>query len=234
MSDHEASQGPQAPRLAVLIDAENVPVSLWPAIRQRLPRLGRPVLVRAYACGGAPGWGRADGVEVVDAGAAARAANAADFLLAFDAGRVRESGAVDGFVLVSGDDGFAAMVKALAESGAAVHVIIPAIGETYGRRLACHADVCLLVAPPAGPDTAERAGGAPQTLEARFAEVFRGCGADGEGWVPLSVLGGALKAAGVAFPGKLGALAAAMPGFEVRGADGAGAAVRRRTGHAAP
>ncbi|HYD64770.1 NYN domain-containing protein [Azospirillum sp.] len=234
MTNHETNRDTQAPRLAVLIDAENVPVSLWPAIRRRLPRLGRPVLVRAYACGGAPGWGFADGVEVVDAGAAARAPNAVDFLLAFDAGRIRESGAVDGFVLVSGDDGFAAMVKALAESGAAVHVIVPAIGETYGRRLARHADVCLLVAPPADPVATERADGAPQTLEARFAEVFRGCGADGEGWVPLSVLGAALKAAGVAFPGKLGALVSAMPGFEVRGADATGATVRLHHDRAAP
>lgn len=241
-TDESSSVSGDPTRLAVLIDAENVPVSIWPVIQRLLPRLGCSWFARAYACGDTRGWGAIDGVQLVDAGTEARGKNAADFLLAFDAGRIREAGTVDGFVLVTGDDGFTATVKALRDSGVAVHVIIPAIGESYGRRLAQFADTCLLAAPPAvvavtsNPLAAlpshSSAPSAPlhgaAAKEARFVDAFRRCTPDSGGWVHLSKFGAALKSSGVSFKGKLFEVSSSMPVFEVRGPKGLDAAIRLR------
>jgi Protein of unknown function DUF88. len=223
-----AGTGTPAPSLAVLIDAENVPRFLWPVVERLVHRLGRPSLVRAYACGEMSGWSHIDGIDVVDAGAAARGPNAADFLLAFDAGRIRESGLVSHFVLVTGDDGLAATVKALRESGATVSVIIPAVGGTYGRRLAQFADLCLLAAPPGDIVPVSATGVKPQTDECPFVAVLRQCIADSDGWVPLSTFGAALKAAGLSYKGKLFDVASSLPTFEIRGPKGVDTAVRLR------
>ncbi len=244
LTDEFTSVSGDSARLAVLIDAENVPVSIWPVIQRLLPRLGCSWFTRAYACGDTRGWGAIDGVQLVNAGTGARGKNAADFLLAFDAGRIREAGSVDGFVLVTGDDGFAATVKALRDSGVAVHVIIPAIGESYGRRLAQFADTCLLAAPPAivavtsnllaAHRSHSSALSVPldraETKEARFVDAFRRCTPDSGGWVHLSKFGAALKSAGVSFKGKLFEVSSLMPVFEVRGPKGLDAAIRLRGG----
>lgn len=123
-------------------------------------------------------------------------------------------------------------------------VIIPAIGESYGRRLAQFADICLLAAPPAivavtsNPSTAHRSHssalsvplGRAEAKEARFVDAFRRCTPDSGGWVHLSKFGAALKSAGVSFKGKLFEVSSLMPAFEVRGPKGLDAAIRLRGG----
>ena len=90
-------------------------------------------------------WQAISGIEVIDGGKDVTGPNAADFLLAFDAGRLRASSDADQFVIVSGDDGFAPLIKALQLSGKATSIIVPTCGSIGDRKSVKVADVTMLV-----------------------------------------------------------------------------------------
>jgi len=191
-----------APRLAILIDAENVAASYWPAACAIAPRFGTTVIARAYVCHAPPpGWIGLAGVEIID-GRPADGPNAADFLMAMDAAVLAAEGQVDAFMLMTADDGFAAVAHALKLRGKNVYALIPFNGSTVGRHLVAMVDVAILipmtVPKPVDPD--------PPTpnWEQHFHVALAQCRADAEGWVDLGDLGNRLKATKVKLPkGKL-------------------------------
>jgi hypothetical protein len=226
----QATAGPAAPTdairptLAILIDAENVGAGCWPAALAIAGRFGFPTILRAYVCHApSPGWLAAEGVEIID-GRPADGPNAADFLMAMDAAVLAAEGRVDGFVLLTGDDGFAAVAQGLRQRGATVYALIPYNGNAVPRRLALTADLAVLVplapAPPAPP----RPGVVREPVQGqdwmnKFRNVLASCPADDAGWVDLSEFGTVLKKSGVRIPkGKLSVLATQVEGVQCRGA----------------
>jgi hypothetical protein len=219
------------PRLAILIDAENVAASCWPAASAIAARFGTAAVARAYFCHDpSPGWIGATGVEIVD-GRPADGPNAADFLLAMDAAVMAAEGRVDGFVLITADDGFAAVAHGLKMRGASVYALIPFNGGPVARRLAAMADLAILV--PMPPPTRVVRDPPSNDWQRHFHLALARCKADDEGWVALSDLGSELRAAGVTLPGgKLSGLARKASSVECQGS---GTAIRvRRMNHDPP
>jgi hypothetical protein len=216
--------GQTTPSLAILIDGENVSSTCWPAALAIAGRFGMPTVVRAYVCHPpSPGWVAAKGVEIVD-GRPADGPNAADFLLAMDAAVMAAERRVDGFVLLTGDDGFAAVAQDLKRRGAAVYALIPLNGEAIPRRLAAAAELSVLVPlPTAAMSVPHKEAASFMSMEDRWANDLRialaRCPVDNDGWAALSELGAALKSAGAKMPkGKLSDLVRRVDGVEVRGA----------------
>ena len=202
---------PHAFRLAVLIDAENAPAAAWPAVAATVQRLGVAALVRAYSCRAVPGWSSFSAIEWID-GRPADGANAADFLLAMDAAVLAAERRVDGFVLVTGDDGFSAVALDLKRRGATVFALIPlnGAGSPVPRRLAAAAYLAVLVpcsGEPAAfadpkPAPAGRLGRAGDGWGGAVMAALSDCASGQDGWTELSVLGQALKPYGLKRPRK--------------------------------
>jgi hypothetical protein len=148
--------GISSARLAVLIDAENVSAELWPEIRRRIDLLGRPTVTRAYTCGKAGKWQSIPGVEVVDGGNDVAGKDAADFLLAFDAGKLSADDGLDQFVIVSGDDGIAPLIRALKSASKVASIIVPTCGNIGDRKTLRVADMAIVV-PQAKPPARQKA-----------------------------------------------------------------------------
>lgn len=213
------------PSLAILIDGENVSSSCWPAALAIAGRFGMPTVIRAYVCHPpSPGWVAAKGVEIFD-GRPADSPNAADFLLAMDAAVMAAEHRVDGFVLLTGDDGFAAVAQDLKRRGATVYALLPLNGTAIPRRLAAAADLSVLVPQLATTMPLSHEAATPFLSKAdRWANDLRAalarCPVDDDGWVELSELGVELKSARAKMPkGKLSDLARRVAGIEVRGAN---------------
>jgi hypothetical protein len=213
--------GQTTSNLAILIDGENVSSAYWPAALAIAGRFGTATIVRAYVCHPpSPGWVAAKGVEIVD-GRPADSSNAADFLMAMDAAVMAAERQVDGFVLLTSDDGFAAVAQGLKRRGATVYALIPLNGGTIPRRLAAAADLSVLVPAAVIPVVQEKAASF-LLIEDRWVNEFHialaRCPADNDGWAALSELGAELKSAGVKMPkGKLSDLVRRIDGVEVRG-----------------
>jgi hypothetical protein len=211
---------PAAARLAILIDAENVSSACWPAALAIAGRFGVATVMRAYVCHPpAPGWVAAEGVEIVD-GRPADGPNAADFLMAMDAAVMAAERRVDGFVLLTCDDGFAAVALGLKRGGATVYSLIPFNGGAIPRRLAAIADLTVLVPLPSAFVPAVQ--GSLLSIEDRWVNQLRTLlarrSADDEGWVELSELGSELKNSGIKKPkGKLSDIVRRVDGIEWRG-----------------
>jgi hypothetical protein len=215
--------GQTTSRLAVLIDAENVSSACWPAALAIAGRFGVPTVVRAYVCHPpSPGWLAADGVEIVD-GRPIDGPNAADFLMAMDAAVMAAERQVDGFVLLTCDDGFAAVALGLKRRGAIIYSLIPFNGGPIPRRLATVADLSVLVPlPPAFSPVAPEQAASLRSVEDGWVDQLRAalarCPADGDGWVELSELGAQLKSSGVKKPkGKLSEVVRRVDSIEWRG-----------------
>jgi hypothetical protein len=230
------STGPGV-RLAVLIDAENVSADLWPQILRLLRVLGEPTVVRAYTCGQPGKWKSISVVEVIDGGKDVAGTNAADFLLAFDAGRLAVSNDADQFVIVSGDDGFAPLIKALQLSGKTTSIIVPASGSIGDRKSVKVADVTILV-PQAriavGSDNAIRPSTTqPSTKSSNsgiddpknhltdnqktlIRDIIENLAKLTDGWVSLTQIGQDLAAKKAKLPGKLSALLASLDFIKIR------------------
>jgi len=244
---------PPSRRLAILIDAENVSAACWPAATVIVGQFGAPVIVRAYVCHPpAPGWAGAAGVEMID-GRPASGPNAADFVLAMDAAVLAAAGHADIFVLITGDDGFAAVAYDLRRRGVLVYALLPLKDGMVPRRLAAAADLAILLpepapvagtgaalsaGPPGGPPTPPTLPGASaapalstaDALEARILEVLAACPPDLlGGWISLSTLGIELKRAGISRPkGRLSDLMSKLDSVEFKGKKGGNAFVRPR------
>ena len=210
------TEAPPWPRLAVLIDAENVSAGYWPAITAALARLGRAAVVRAYVCHApSPGWCAAE-IEIID-GRPAGGPNAADFLMAMDAAVMAVEKRVDGFALVTGDDGFSAVALDIKRRDMLVYALVPLNGGSVPRHLAAVADLTVLL-PPANAVASPAPPSAKDDLDAELCAAMALCPVVDEGWVGVGELGTALKRVrGKKLKGKLTDIVARSALLEVRG-----------------
>lgn len=120
--------GSAMPRLAVLVDAENVTLNTkdWQWLERQLQPYGTVNVRRAYAkwtgpAGGQQGVLHKAGFRLIHHASSTTAKNASDIVMAIDAIQVMHSGLVDGFCLVSKDADFTPLVTALRESNMSVY-----------------------------------------------------------------------------------------------------------------
>jgi hypothetical protein len=208
---------------------------LWPQILRLLRLLGEPIVMRAYTCANPGRWQSISGIEVIDGGKDVTGPNAADFLLAFDAGRLRASNNADQFVIVSGDDGFAPIIKALQLSGKATSIIVPACGPIGDRKSVKVADVTMLVpqariAVPvllgnaSPPDVKSSNGGTDDhknhltdSQKTAIRNVVEDLCKSADGWASLNAIGQDLSAKkAMKLPGKLSTILASLDFIEFR------------------
>ena len=118
---------PRAPRLAVLIDADNVPASYAEAIFEEIASLGEASVRRCYGDFSSQqmaGWSRVQaefGLVPHHQPANTVGKNASDIALVIDAMDLMHSGRFDGFVLVSSDSDFTRLAQRIREQGLGVY-----------------------------------------------------------------------------------------------------------------
>lgn len=119
----------RAPRLAVLIDADNVPASYAEAIFEEIAALGEASVRRIYGDWSAQrlaGWARkvaALGLVADQQFSNTKGKNASDIGLVIAAMDFLHSGLFDGFVLVSSDSDFTRLAARIREQGLDVYGI---------------------------------------------------------------------------------------------------------------
>lgn len=112
-----------APRLAVLVDGENLSAAFAGPLITRSLAQGNPVIRRVYGdAAQVSGWDAAPGFKLVHAG---RGKNAADMLLCIEAMALVQAGQVDGVVVASSDGDFSHLATHLREAG----VLVIGMGE---------------------------------------------------------------------------------------------------------
>ena len=120
---------PRAPRLAVLIDADNVPSSYAEAIFEEIAGLGEASVRRIYGDWSAQrlaGWAKkvaALGLVADQQFSNTKGKNASDIGLVIAAMDFLHSGLFDGFVLVSSDSDFTRLAARIREQGLDVYGI---------------------------------------------------------------------------------------------------------------
>ena len=123
------------PRLALLIDAENIAAGHWPRIDTECRALGRLTVQRLFGDFTEvrlSDWleiGRRYGLEAMMQLNGERGKNSADIALTIHAMDLLHGGAVDGFCLVSSDRDFVPLATRLIGAGKAVHVLCRAADE---------------------------------------------------------------------------------------------------------
>lgn len=204
-------------RLAVLIDAENVPSANWPNIAAAVHQIGRPTIVRAYICNEGAGkyWAQIAAVTMVN-GRPASGGNAADFLLAMDAVDIALREPVDEIIIVSADGDFAAVIHHLRRWIPRISVLIAPNNHKAPPGLVAAADLALVL-PPAThqPDIPP-----PGVVDGHWKSLLLGflqtMPTDKNGWIELSEIGLAIKESGCRVPGKLLDRVRSLTGAEVR------------------
>ena len=112
-----------SPRLALLVDGENLSAALAGRLISRSLAQGSPVIRRVYGdAARVSGWDAAPGFKLVHAG---RGKNAADMLLCIEAMALVQAGQVDGVVVASSDGDFSHLATHLREAG----VLVIGMGE---------------------------------------------------------------------------------------------------------
>ena len=112
-----------APRLALLVDGENLSAALAGRLIARSLAQGSPVIRRVYGdAARVSGWDAAPGFKLVHAG---RGKNAADMLLCIEAMALVQAGQVEGIVVASSDGDFSHLATHLREAG----VLVIGMGE---------------------------------------------------------------------------------------------------------
>jgi hypothetical protein len=113
----------RAPRLAILIDAENMPARHIEAVLDEIAGLGEPSVRRVYGDWSSPLLGpwkekaRSLGLVMHQQSANTKGKNASDIGLVIDAMDILHAGKVDGFVLVSSDSDFTRLASRIREDG---------------------------------------------------------------------------------------------------------------------
>ena len=116
-------QDPRAPRLAVLIDADNVTARNASAILDEIASFGEPSVRRVYGDWSSQAlsqWkeqARDLGLVMHQQSANTKGKNASDIGLVIDAMDILHAGKVDGFVLVSSDSDFTRLASRIREDG---------------------------------------------------------------------------------------------------------------------
>ena len=192
------------PLLAVLIDADNVPARHAADIMREVATIGEPALRRVYGDWSNPhikGWKEpihALGLVARQETSNTTGKNATDIGLVIDAMDILHSGKFDGFVIVSSDSDFTALVNRLREDGLTVIGIgeektNPALRNVYNR--------FILVENLEGEDEAEEVSapkGKPKADMNRAYQLVRNaidrCDTEEE-WISLGAIGLNLRAA---------------------------------------
>ena len=229
----------RALRLAVLIDADNIPARHIEAVLDELATYGEPSVRRVYGDWSSQALGqwkekaRSLGLVMHQQSANTKGKNASDIGLVIDAMDILHTGRFDGFVLVSSDSDFTALANRIREQG----LDVIGIGEEKAPdslRKVCNRFILIenIVAQDA-PDTEVRA---PSRLGVRDALplILRAMDKveQGDDWVALGVIGQALTAENPDFDPrtygkrKLSDLLADLKRFEMR-KDGNALLVRR-------
>lgn len=192
---------PALPRLAVLIDGENVSPAVADALFAAAHQRGSIAVRRVYGDwqrSSVGGWRDAAGkwaIETVQQCTQQRGDGASDVRIAIDAVDLLYTGRIDGFCLVSGDGDFAPLAQRIRKSNLPVYGFGPAhAAATF--RASCTEFVALKkLAPPAATAKAKLAAGCDSTLPPIDPEVIEllvdGVRqlADADGWVSLAHLG---------------------------------------------
>ena len=114
---------PRAPRLAVLIDADNIPARHIEAVLDEIAQHGEPSVRRVYGDWSSTAlsqWkekARSLGLVMHQQSANTKGKNASDIGLVIDAMDILHLGKVDGFVLVSSDSDFTRLASRIREDG---------------------------------------------------------------------------------------------------------------------
>ena len=123
MSANMTTIAGRTPRLAVLIDADNVPARHAVAILDEIASFGDPSLRRVYGDWSSQAltqWKEAArdlGLVMHQQSANTKGKNASDIGLVIDAMDILHAGKVDGFVLVSSDSDFTRLASRIREDG---------------------------------------------------------------------------------------------------------------------
>jgi hypothetical protein len=123
MSSNMTTIAGRTPRLAVLIDADNVPARNASAILDEIASFGDPSLRRVYGDWSSTAlsqWKEAArdlGLVMHQQSANTKGKNASDIGLVIDAMDILHAGKVDGFVLVSSDSDFTRLASRIREDG---------------------------------------------------------------------------------------------------------------------
>ncbi|MBL9052204.1 MAG: NYN domain-containing protein [Tabrizicola sp.] len=113
----------RSPRLAVLIDADNIPARHIEAVLDEIAGLGEPSVRRVYgdwSSSALSQWkekARSLGLVMHQQSANTKGKNASDIGLVIDAMDILHAGKVDGFVLVSSDSDFTRLASRIREDG---------------------------------------------------------------------------------------------------------------------
>ncbi len=232
-SDPEPAETSDAPRLALLIDAENANAATVGAVIAELGRFGRVIVRRAYG-----DWGMqnlkpwqdvlvAHGLAAVQQPRLVKGKSLSDVALLIDAMDLLHAREVDAFCLMSSDSDFAPLALRIRAAGR----MVIGVGGAHAKdalRAACDGFVLVddlqpppvpalpVAAPPVAQPTARRG------FANAVAAAIQGCrGADG--WALLSEVGNRLDPS-LRAGGKLSKRVAALPMIELRldrGPDGA-------------
>lgn len=243
---------PRAPRLAVLIDADNAPSRIAPGLFAEIAKIGEASVRRIYgdfSGTGLKGWADILSTHAImphQNFAYTKGKNASDIALVIDAMDLLHSGRFDGFCLVSSDSDFTRLAARIREEGVDVY----GFGEMKtpeSFRQACRRFIYtenLLPEAPA-PDQPERpdARKASAVMSASKATpLIRKAVAqldDDGGWVPLGRVGQLLTTLASDFDSrsyghaKLIGLVEKTGAFEINRKVGAGVEIRVKPAAAA-
>jgi Fe-S-cluster formation regulator IscX/YfhJ len=229
MQEHKNRPERDRPLLAVLIDADNVPAKHAPSIMTEVATIGEPALRRVYGDWTNPhlkAWKdpiHALGLVARQETANTTGKNASDIGLVIDTMDILHSGKFDGFVIVSSDSDFTALVNRLREDGMNVVGIgeektNTALRNVYNR--------FILVENLKGDDdsTDKPAKGTPKADLNRAYQLVRNAierSHSDDDWVAMGAVGNNLRAANPDFDprtygfAKLSDLVKAMPKLQV-------------------
>lgn len=116
-------------RLAILIDADNVPYSNVKAVMEEITKYGTPTFKRIYADWTKPtvsGWKKVlleNAITPIQQYSYTSGKNSSDSALIIDAMDILYSGKVDGFCIISSDSDFTRLATRLREAGMKVYGI---------------------------------------------------------------------------------------------------------------
>ncbi|WP_102223996.1 NYN domain-containing protein [Acidimangrovimonas sediminis] len=204
MTESRPQQAARAPRLCVLIDADNVPVRHAESIFREIARLGEASVRRVYGDWTADRlrkWhdkASAMGLVPDQQSSNTKGKNASDIGLVISAMDYLHSGLFDGFVLVSSDSDFTRLAARIREQGIDVYGIgeqkTPSAFRNVCNRFIYIENIDAEEA-PADPAAPERAPAQPARDKAPakdaiplIVEAMRAIGED-EDWVSLGQIG---------------------------------------------
>ena len=160
-----------APRLALLVDGENLSAALAGRLIARSLAQGSPVIRRVYGdAARVSGWDAAPGFKLVHAG---RGKNAADMLLCIEAMALVQAGQVEGIVVASSDGDFSHLATHLREAGVLVIGMGEAKAPAHWRKCCTRFEV-LTVEAAAAPPQPKPAKAAALTVEQALEQAVQG------------------------------------------------------------